>query len=124
VRTFRKIAKKDTNIVFLNLGSLAPENFDMLEIKSLPAPPPTCSNCLAVLSTSATCFFCGTHHYALPQDQLGVRRNIEEYTLVRESATLPMEAMLDMPNLEDKALVVFCVDISGSSKPYCAVSSS
>lgn len=120
VQKIRMVPKKDTNIVFINMGSLSPENFDMLEIKALTSPPPSCSSCSAVLSTSQTCFFCGTHHSSLPESQLQTRRAAEEYNLVQGMSTgdaLPKGAATSIIRHDnDQGLVVFCVDISGSSK--------
>jgi len=117
VKKFRKVPKKDTNVLSINLGTLAPENFDMLEVNPLSAPPPSCSSCSAILSTSPTCFFCGTYHATLPEDQLKMRRATEEYTLVQgmEAPKVGI-APTTVSHLDDKGLVVFCVDISGSSK--------
>ncbi|KAF8514702.1 ras-domain-containing protein [Hysterangium stoloniferum] len=115
VRKHRRVPKKDTNLVFLSLGSLSPENFDMLEINSLNAPPPTCSQCLTTLSTSETCFFCGTYHSTLSSSQLEPRRTTEEYTLVKGSLSLDSAtAGLSQSGFRDNNLVVFCIDVSGS----------
>ncbi|KIJ57183.1 hypothetical protein M422DRAFT_219076 [Sphaerobolus stellatus SS14] len=115
VKKFRKVPKKDTNIISINLGSLSPENFDMLEVSALTVPPPSCSTCSAVLSTSPTCFFCGTYHGTLPDNQLQMRREIEEYTLVPGLNVAPKPGQVqDVTSQEDRGLVVFCVDISGS----------
>ena len=111
IRKARKVSKEDTNILLLNLGSLSPENFEMLEIRKLAFPPPLCSNCSAMLSVTSTCVFCGTlNDTQFSQDQLHVFTAAEEYTLIQGPQ------FSSIHSAQDRALVVFCIDISGSSK--------
>lgn len=119
-RKIRRVPKVDTNIVLLNLGTLCPENFEKLEINQLAVPPPSCSDCSAILSSTSTCFFCGTSNSHIPQEQLHVRRAAEEYTLVQGIQISSNNAanMMPLSYTVDKGLVVFCIDISGSSKSF------
>ncbi|KAF8577748.1 ras-domain-containing protein [Ramaria rubella] len=114
VRRVRKVPKTDTNILLLNLGALSPENFEMLEVKELVVAPPACSACSAVLSASPTCFFCGRYNPEIPQQLLEVRRAIEEYTLIKGVEAPTGSAIPSASDTQDRSLIVFCIDVSGS----------
>ena len=62
------------------------------------------------------CAFCGTHRADLAQRQLEVRRVAEEYTLLKALYLSSGNASSESVPV-DNALVVFCIDVSGSSKP-------
>ncbi|KZV89837.1 hypothetical protein EXIGLDRAFT_721010 [Exidia glandulosa HHB12029] len=114
-KKIRRVPKADTNVVLLNLGSLAQENFNLLEIKELAAAPPSCQGCSAILGHSSTCVFCGTANPKV--DSFEVRRAVEEYVLVKGVGAAPKVVTIangPVVNLEDTGLTVFCVDVSGS----------
>ena len=116
----KKVPKEGTNILLLDLGSLSPENFEMLEIKELMTPPPSCSKCSAMLSTTSTCVFCATPNDTEFARELPIFRAAEEYTLIQGSRRSHDKAanINSVYNADDRALVVFCIDVSGSSKAF------
>ncbi|EJD54588.1 ras-domain-containing protein [Auricularia subglabra TFB-10046 SS5] len=117
-KKMRKVPKADTNVLFLDLGSLARENFGLLEIRELPAAPPSCKSCTAFLGATPKCVFCDTVNPA--NDSLEVHRAVEEYVLVKGMSTAsaepakPQVGGAGYVDLEDTGLTVFCVDVSGS----------
>lgn len=113
------MVKTDTNILSIDLGSLAQENFGLLEVNELDAAPPTCKGCSVVLSDNSTCVFCGASN-SVAGSALQIRRPIEEYVLTRgavevKAAAEVRVAAADFVDLEDTGLTVFCIDVSGSS---------
>jgi len=61
----REVPGSDTNIISLDLGCLAEENFGLQEVEKLPSAPFPCQNCTALIShlsivdsNSWTCEFC------------------------------------------------------------------
>ncbi|KAH7101369.1 ras-domain-containing protein [Auriculariales sp. MPI-PUGE-AT-0066] len=116
----RKVPKADTNVIMLDLGSLARENFGLLEVNELEAPPPACSTCSAILSDSAKCFFCGATSNQRGS-ALQMRRPIEEFVRAKGIAELApsvtpgqRNAANQFVDATDFGLTVFCIDVSGS----------
>jgi hypothetical protein len=116
------VAKVNTNLIVLDLGSLAQENFGLLEVNQLESAPPECSSCSAVLYDSQICRFCLSSN-SVPDSSLGIRRPVEEWVRVKAAATEtellpavdPRNATGEYVDLDDTGVTVFCIDVSGSS---------
>ena len=100
----------DTNILSHDLGSLGGENFSMLDIEQLPAPPPNCEHCGAVVYNFHVCLFCGRNGASTRENhhsRIGGRKVIE-YDLSGESEPTIAPS--------DDGVSLFCIDVSGSSE--------
>ena len=104
----------DTNILSLDLGSLADENFPMLNIERLSKAPSNCENCGAVIEAAQACSLCDRETRSADEElhrRIG-GQNVIEYDLVSEDES----DTTVVPSRPDDGVTLFCIDVSGSSE--------
>ncbi|KZV97026.1 hypothetical protein EXIGLDRAFT_764779 [Exidia glandulosa HHB12029] len=104
--------KADCNIVSLNLGTLAPDDSNVLKVHALPGPPPTCPTCSARCRGGKRCAFCGAPVSAFAETQ--APPPVEEYPIEQRYVTITW-ALPPAPSVQDDiGLTLFCVDVSAA----------
>ncbi|KAH7100048.1 hypothetical protein BKA62DRAFT_802484 [Auriculariales sp. MPI-PUGE-AT-0066] len=106
-------ATVNTNVIALDLGSLAPENFGMLDVVHLDKPPPSCADCSAVVAEAQDCSFCVIRVpsvVTMPSQLFRASATVLEYKPSDEQAAQPASS-------PDTGIVLFCIDVSRSMDP-------